>query len=183
MSESSEPSGAYPSTPPSGPATASPSGTAPPGWYASQWGWQWWDGARWAPPGRPAAGMNDNTLAMLAHLSAIIGGVILCGVIYATSDGRPFVRDQAREALNYNISFLIFIFGMMALIMVGVVGGGALATTGSAGGIVGGGLFVLGFGLYGLAFVAHIVFGIMGAVKASRGEAYRYPVSLRLIKD
>ncbi len=43
-------------------------------------------------------------------------------------------------------------------------------------------VFVVAIVLYLVGFVAHIVFGITGAVRASRGEHYRYPFILRLVK-
>jgi uncharacterized Tic20 family protein len=74
-----------------------------------------------------------------------------------------FVEDQAKEALNFQI--------LMAIVSI-------------AFGIVGFIIALVGIWLplWGLPWLAVLVFGIMGAVAANRGEYYRYPFNLRLIK-
>lgn len=42
--------------------------------------------------------------------------------------------------------------------------------------------FGLTFLLPMLVWVAGVIFGILGAMAANKGELYRYPVSLRLVK-
>ena len=78
----------------------------------------------------------------------------------------PFVNDQGKEALNFNITVLI---AVVALTIVGTI----LLV------VVIGLLFYFAAGLIGIAW---LVFTIIGAIKASNGEAYRYPMTLRLVK-
>ena len=131
------------------------------------------------PPPVPmmAASAQERQWAMFAHLSALLGG-ILTGHMFAwgcfigplviwllKKDTLPFVNDQGKEALNFNITlaivgfvllvFSIFTFGIGLLIAVPI---GVLA--------------VLGW----------LVLTIIAAIKANEGVAYRYPLSLRLIK-
>jgi uncharacterized Tic20 family protein len=117
-------------------------------------------------------------MAMFAHLSALLGGIVTAGwagsigcfigplVIWMMKkDTMPFVDDQAKEALNFNITIAIIFFAlfMMTLLTLGI---GALLTV----------------PLMILVGVAWLVFTIIAAMKANQGERYRYPFTLRLVK-
>ena len=69
------------------------------------------------------------------------------------------MTDQAKEALNFQITVTIAM--VISIILMVVIIGGILAP------IVG---------------LVNLVFCIIAAVKANNGEAYRYPFTLRLIK-
>ena len=123
------------------------------------------------PSGTPTPGSapteNERTWAMLAHLSALAGLIMpLLGIVIgplvvwlARRDESTFVAEHAREALNFNISVLIGAV-VCALLMLVLVG------------------FLLGTAL----FIAWLVMTLVAAIKASEGEMYRYPFSLRLVK-
>jgi uncharacterized Tic20 family protein len=114
-----------------------------------------------------APGTQERNWAVIAHLSALLG-FVLWGVgnvlgpliVWLVKKGEmPFLDDQGREALNFQIT--IFLAGLVCSSM-----------------------FFLGVGiplLFALS-VFDLVFVIIGAVKASEGVAYRYPVNLRLVK-
>lgn len=138
-----------------------------------------WDEATTPPPapdGTPDA--QERQWAMFAHLSALVGGLLtsqLMGGIgcilgpliiwLMKKDTMPFVADQAREALNFNITVAIV---MLVLVLLGV------------------GTFGLGFivtaPLMLLVGVAALVFVVIAAIKSNDGVAYRYPFALRLVK-
>ncbi|NLA68867.1 MAG: DUF4870 domain-containing protein [Gammaproteobacteria bacterium] len=112
--------------------------------------------------------------ALFAHLSALsalftggIGAVIGPLVIWLVKkDTMPFVDDQAKEALNFNITVAI------AVIALSVIGTILL-------------IVLVGFVFFFLAFAVGIywlVMTIIAAMKANEGVAYRYPFTLRLIK-
>ena len=115
--------------------------------------------------------------AMFAHLSAIVGGLLtghfggigcVLGplIIWAVKkDTMPFVADQAKEALNFNITVGIVLF-VLFLLGIGTLGIG----------------FILTAPLMGIVGIAALVFIIIAAIKANEGVAYRYPFTLRLIK-
>ncbi|HST44271.1 MAG TPA: DUF4870 domain-containing protein, partial [Luteimonas sp.] len=76
--------------------------------------------------------------AMFAHLSALLGGIITAGwagsigcfigplVIWMVKkDTMPFVDDQAKEALNFNITVAIVFFALFVLTII-TLGLGAL---------------------------------------------------------
>lgn len=103
---------------------------------------------------------------MLCHLSAFAGFVVPFGSIVAPlviwlikKDEIPFVDDQGKESINFQITiFLAFI--VSALLM----------------------FVLIGFFLIFAVAIFDIIMIIIASVKANEGMAYRYPYSLRLIK-
>lgn len=121
---------------------------------------------------------EERQWAMFAHLSALIGGILTSGwagsigcfigpliIWLVKKDSMPFVDDQAKEALNFNITVAIAFF---ALFVIG------LLTLGVG--------FVLAIPLWILIGIAWLVLTIIAAIKANEGKAYRYPFTLRLVK-
>jgi len=115
--------------------------------------------------------------AMFAHLSAIAGAVLTSGIggwgtflgpliiWLVKKDRMPFVDDQAKEALNFNITVAIVFFALWVLVFV-TLGIGLLIAIPA--------WFVIG--------IAWLVFTIIAAIKANDGVAYRYPFTMRLVK-
>src|ERR1051326_6999231 len=103
---------------------------------------------------------NDKIWSMLSHLSALFGlGFILPLVVYlAMRRESDYVASNAREALNFHISILIYVLCCIPLMFVLI--GIPLAIT-------------IGLG--------SVVLAIIAAVKASNGQCYRYPLTLRLV--
>jgi uncharacterized Tic20 family protein len=110
---------------------------------------------------------NERTWGMLAHLSALAGLVMpLVGIVLgplavwlARRDDSPFVAAHAKEALNFNLSVLLGAIACMLLMLVFV-----------------------GFLLGSALFILWLVMTLIAAIKASEGQAYRYPFSLRFVK-
>jgi len=128
--------------------------------------------------GHPVPSSDDRMLAMFAHLGGLVvwwitGGILAWVVPLAIwlskKDDSEFVADQAKEALNFQLTALIFplIMGFIGIILVIVTLGLGICIILP--------LFLL-FGLYVL------VFGIIAALKAHDGERYRYPFCFRLIQ-
>ncbi|WP_447940213.1 DUF4870 domain-containing protein [Pseudoxanthomonas mexicana] len=116
------------------------------------------------PSGSPSA--EEKQWALFAHLSSLVGVIIPFGSVLGPlviwlikKDTLPFVDDQGKEALNFNITVAIA-FVISAILM----------------------LVVIGLFLMILVGIAWLVLTIMATIKASNGEAYRYPFTLRLIK-
>ena len=132
-----------------------------------------------SPSGVPTA--EERQWAMFAHLSALLGGILTSHLFgwgcflgpliiwLLKKDTLPFVNDQGKEALNFNITAAIIGFGLLVL---------SVPLT-----IVTLGLWlILAVPVAILLGIAWLVVTIIAAVKANEGVAYRYPVSLRLIK-
>ncbi len=161
-------------TPPPGP---------PAGWYDDPGGSgrrRYWDGTRWtdalAPEGaRPApspfgGGQAARSWALAAHLSALGGlvtGLPFLGplIVDLVKRDDPLVHDHAAEALNFNLSVTLYglVLGLVTVLLVLVLVGLLLIPV-----------------LIALA-VAWLVFVVMAAVRASRGEPYRYPLTIRFV--
>ena len=80
-------------------------------------------------------------------------------------DTLPFVDDQGKEALNFNITVGIVFLALLIL---------SIVTFGIG--------LVIAVPLWIIIGIAWLVFTIIAAVKANNGERYRYPLTLRLIK-
>ena len=99
-------------------------------------------------------------MAMLAHILGIPLGPLGPLIIWLIKkDQSPFVNDQGKEALNFQLMLLIgYIIGSVTMFV------------------------CVGFIIVPAVAIVSIVFSIMAAIKANAGIAYRYPFNLRLIK-
>ncbi|MBW2438354.1 MAG: DUF4870 domain-containing protein [Deltaproteobacteria bacterium] len=96
-------------------------------------------------------------LSMLVPLGNLIGPIIVWQLKKNESE---FVADQAKEALNFQISLVIYMLISAVLIFVVI------------------GIFLLiGLAIFSLIMV------IVAGVKANQGEYYRYPMCLRFISQ
>lgn len=118
--------------------------------------------------GAVATTSEERSLAVLAHLATIVALVVSAGwlsfvgplAVWAwQKDKSQFVRRSAANAFNFNIS-------MWVLAVIGWV----LTVT-----VV---LSFIGIPLLVIAAIAQLVFHIVGAVRANRGELYDYPLTL-----
>ena len=120
---------------------------------------------------RPAAASpmdteEERTYAMFCHLGALsgfvapFGNIIVPLVLWLTKrESSPFVDMHGQEALNFQISLLIYSLISAVLIFVVV------------------GIFLLA----GLC-IFNLVIVIIAGVKAKSGESFRYPLTIRFIK-
>lgn len=113
---------------------------------------------------QPLSQPDERTWGMLAHLSGFVAAYVALGLIgpalvLATMGQRSeFVRRHAVEALNFNISVLIYaaVSGVLVFVLVGIPMLIALA-------------------------ILYLVTTISGAMAANRGEEYRYPLTIRFV--
>ena len=133
-----------------------------------------------APPPPPATGAptaEEKQWALFAHLSAL-AGAMLTGLWFGfgcflgpliiwliKKDTMPFVNDQCKEALNFNITLAIVCIALLVLTVM-TLGIGIL----------------IAFPIGVVVGVGWLVLTVIAAIKASEGVAYRYPFALRLIK-
>ena len=126
-------------------------------------------GDRIAESGVPA--LNERQWAAGAHLAALILALVtswaagIAGVVGALAvwmikkDAMPFVDDQGKESLNFQIT--VTIAAIIAAVLI---------------------VFLIGFLLLPAVGLAALVFTVIAGIKANEGVAYRYPFTLRLIK-
>ncbi len=137
------------------------------------------------PQAPPIAATADGTLTaedrqwgMFAHLSALLGGLLTAAwgggwgcfigplVIWLIKkDTMPFVDDQGKEALNFNITVAIAFLVLLIL---------SIMTFGIG--------LIIAIPLWILIGIAWLVLTIVASIKANEGVKYRYPFTLRLIK-
>ena len=122
-----------------------------------------------ASPAAPSAGSpsaEEKQWALFAHLSALIGYIIPFGSIIGPliiwqikKNEMPFVDDQGKEALNFQITMAIMAIVCIVLMVV-----------------------LIGFLLIWIVGLLDLVFIIVAAIAANNGQAYRYPFAFRFIK-
>jgi uncharacterized Tic20 family protein len=115
---------------------------------------------------------TEKNLAMFCHLSALVGGIAFSAigmpvgnivgplVIWLMKkDTMPLVNEHGKESLNFQITVSAVILACMALFFL-----------------------ILPIFLIPIVGLAALVLTIIGTIKASNGELYRYPLTVRLIK-
>ncbi len=113
----------------------------------------------YAPP-QPMSPADEKLWATLTHVGGIIFHWLAPLIAYLVlKDRGPFVRWHTRQALNFQLTLLLaYVAGaVLSLVFIGI--------------------FVIA-----AAFILNIVFGIMAALAANRGEFYRYPVAIEFVK-
>ncbi|MFT3845629.1 MAG: DUF4870 domain-containing protein [Lacibacter sp.] len=103
---------------------------------------------------------DERTLAILTHVLSIFFSFVPSLVIYLMKkDESPYVAEQAKEALNFQISLMIYSFVSIILIFILV------------------GIFLL------IAIgIGALIFCVIASVKAADDVVYRYPLTIRLIR-
>ncbi|MEE8321555.1 MAG: DUF4870 domain-containing protein [Gammaproteobacteria bacterium] len=109
---------------------------------------------------------DERMWGMLCHLIAFSGFVVPFGSLLGPliiwlikKDEMPFVDDQGKESLNFQLTMLIAFIISIILIVV-----------------------VIGILLLGVLCIYEIVVLIIATIKANEGVRYRYPYTIRFIK-
>jgi len=107
---------------------------------------------------------DDRTMALICHIGGGFVGFLVPLIVWLIKkDQSKFVDDQGKEALNFQLTRLIghaILAPMMCIPFVNL-------------------LALLG---HMVIFALSIVFGIIGGMAAQKGEVYRYPFAIRMIK-
>lgn len=114
----------------------------------------------------PTANKEARQWGMFCHFAAFLGLVFPFGnllgpliVWQLKKDADPFVDDQGKEALNFQITVAVAMLISFLLVFV-----------------------VVGIILVWLVGIAALVLTIIAGIKANEGKAYRYPFCWRLVK-
>lgn len=167
--------------------------SVPAGWYPTPDGQQrYWDGSAWtehiAPlaaaaggagfgtvaasamqPGSAAGAVpnsDERSMAVVAHVLGLFVSVVGPLIIFLIKkDESPYVRDQSAEALNFGLSMILYLtaYTIISIILMFVLIGFFM-------------LLLIPFMGLGIA-ILHIV----AAVRANKGEYYRYPLTIRFV--
>jgi uncharacterized Tic20 family protein len=116
------------------------------------------EGVSGAFPAVPTS--DEKTMSLIAHAGGILFGFVPALVVYLTKGTESeYVKAEAREALNFQITLAIAYVVSTVLIIV-----------------------LIGFLMILAVWLVSIVLMIMAAIAANNGQSYRYPINLRLIK-
>lgn len=102
---------------------------------------------------------DSKNLALLNWIGTLFFGFIPCLIFFLVKKDDAFVQSHAKEALNWSITVMIgYVVGLiLSLVVVGVL---VIAVIG----------------------LCQLIFCIMAAIAASKGEEYKAPFAIRLIK-
>ena len=140
---------------------------------------------------------NENTNAFLIHISAFAGFLFPFGNIITPliawqtlKDRSTFLDEQGKEAVNFNISYSLYIF-ILSMTFIPVVLGSIFRNFDNFD----------NFNHININFDSHNFFGVLGlasfagilglikvvliiiaALKAKEGENYKYPFTIKFIK-
>ncbi len=102
---------------------------------------------------------DEKNIATVTHLAGTIFLFIPALIVWILKkDDSAYIADQAKEALNFQITVSIALFAANILIWI-----------------------LVGLALIPIIWIANIILCILAAIATSKGETYRYPVCLRLI--
>jgi len=105
--------------------------------------------------------LNENNLGVLTHIlgffTSFIGPLIMYFLYKDTATEK--LKGNIINSLNWQISLIIYIVVSMilSLILIGVIG-----------------IFVFS--------ILNIIFSILGAVEANKGNVYKYPITINFLK-
>lgn len=102
---------------------------------------------------------DSKNTALLVWIGTIFFGFIPGLILFLVKKDDPYVLDQSKEALNWSITAAIGYFAgvILTFILIGV-------------------FVMMAVG------ICHLIFCIMGAIAASKGNSFRVPFALRLVK-
>jgi uncharacterized protein len=117
-------------------------------------------------PGQPPLSADQERLwGMLAHLLSFVAAYIALGfvaplvVLLVFGPRSAYVRAQAVESLNFNLSWLLYAIVGVILLIVAV-----------------GLLILIALG------IAYVVLIVIASIRANNGEFFRYPLTIRFIR-
>lgn len=110
---------------------------------------------------------EERTWAMVCHLTGLssfigvpFGNIIVPLIIWLIKkDEFPFVAEQGKESLNFQISMTIYaiVAGILCMVLVG-------------------------YFLLAAIVIVDLIFVINAAVAANKGESYHYPLAIKFVQ-
>ncbi len=98
-------------------------------------------------------------MALLTWVGTLFFGFIPGLIIYLVKKDDAYINAQAKEALNWSLTAIMgyFIGIILSFILIGVL-------------------------VFPIVGICHLVFCIMGVISTAKGNAFRVPFAIRLIK-
>ena len=123
-------------------------------------GGQWQGGGYYGQhPGAPQQNSDEPMMGLFCHLGGLILGFVVPLILYLVKkDESPFIRHHGAEALNFQITVFIGFIVSIPLMFV-----------------------LIGLLTFAIILIVDIIFCILAALAANRGEWYRYPINIRMI--
>jgi len=126
---------------------------------------------------------QEKQWSVLTHVLGIFFGVISALIFFLLyKDRGPFVRAHVVTEWNFQLTVTILSVIGFILAFASVIGSFFTVANSGGGAPPATGLFFIGYFLIVALRIMAIVFGIIAAVKANRGQFYRYPVAIRFVK-
>lgn len=100
---------------------------------------------------------DEKTLAILSHILTLVAPILAPLIIYLVKkDESKYVAYHAKESLNFQITLMIIVIVLF--------------------------ISVIGIFFIWIPGIAALILVIIATIRASEGNLYRYPFSIRLIK-
>ncbi|NYE94374.1 hypothetical protein FHU41_000595 [Psychromicrobium silvestre] len=113
---------------------------------------------------QPLTAAEDKQFAFLAHCGGILGCIPALLIYLIFKDRGPFTAQESKEALNFTLppTILALVANVLALVVPGF-----------------GSIFAI---LAVVIWVFLTVYSVIAAVQVNKGNPFRYPLNLRLIR-
>ena len=102
---------------------------------------------------------DDRNIATITHLAGTVFSFIPPLIVWILKkDDSAYLADQAKEALNFQITvaLIMFICGLLIWLIIPAI-------------------------IMAFVWIANIILCIIAAISTSKGQLYRYPFCLRLL--
>ncbi|MFI3197544.1 MAG: DUF4870 domain-containing protein [Methylococcaceae bacterium] len=101
---------------------------------------------------------SDRLMVVLTHIGGIFFGFAPSLLVYLVKN-EGWVKENARNALNWQLTSLIY-YGISWVLV----------------------LVIIGLFLPWLIVILNVVFCLVAAIRSSKGEEYKYPLTIEFIK-
>lgn len=102
---------------------------------------------------------DSKNMGLLLWIGTLFFGFIPPLVLFFLKADNAYVKQQSKEALNWIITSFIgyFVAGVLSIVVIGLF-------------------------LFPIIALCHLIFTIMGAISTSKGNDFKVPYAIRLIK-
>lgn len=121
---------------------------------------------------------NNTSINVLVHLLGLFTGFVGALIIYLISSQKG-TKEHAKNALNWQLSLVLYIVIVGILIVLTVILAGIEDQMASTASLV---LILIIFLLIFILMTLDFIFCIIGSAKAGNNEYWKYPLSIKFLK-